>query len=141
MEVPLIKNGNIVNRKKPSKINNNSIILANTCPYDSIFQALALAYCDSKRYGEFLDDNQIFITIYSLIKTLVTSEFSKDFINKRIEILKNICQSEKLINETIMIRCERNLATSYEKIFKGLESIIEIYKCTHCEHEWQNKKK
>lgn len=58
IEVSLIKNGNIVSKNKSSRIDNNSIILSNTCLYDSIVQALACAHCDSQLFAKVFDENK-----------------------------------------------------------------------------------
>lgn len=80
MEIALIKNGSIVNKVKPTKYNNETFILMNTCPYYSILQAIACAYCDSKKYSTIIKINYKSIDIYNILKTLVTEGFSKSFI-------------------------------------------------------------
>uniref|UniRef100_A0A2S2QSI1 NOF-FB transposable element protein n=1 Tax=Sipha flava TaxID=143950 RepID=A0A2S2QSI1_9HEMI len=141
IEIALIKNGSIVNRTKPTKSHNDLFILKNTCPYDSILQAIACAYCDSKDYSTCIENNSESINIYNITKTLVTEGFSKMFILQRVDLLKNICKSERLIDNTILLRCEGNISASFEKICYGLESATESYTCSDCNFVWYYKKK
>lgn len=130
IEIALNKNGNFENKTKTTKLNGESIILTNTCPYDSIIQAISCAYIDSQDYSKHVDTVFDSVVIYRIIKYLITEGYSKNFKLERFDLLKNICPSEILVNNVISINCSGSISTAYEKICKGLESVIEYYKCS-----------
>jgi len=141
IEIALIKNGNFDNKTKATKLYGESIILTNTCPYDSIIQAISCAYCDSQAYSNHIDTVFSSVVIYRIVKYLITEGYSKNFKIERVDLLKNICPSETLVNYMISINCSGNISSAYEKICEGIESVTEYYKCSVCSFEWNNKKK
>lgn len=116
-----------------------NLILTNTCPYDSIMQAISCAYCDRQDYSNHFDSVFDSVVIYRIVKYLVTEGYSKRFKLKRVDLLKNICPSKTLVNSMISINCVQNISTAYEKIC-GLESVTEYYKCSVCSFGWNKKK-
>lgn len=122
MLIALIKNGYIKN--KASKSNGESILLKNTCPYDSIFQVIICAYCDGKNYRKYTKSKYNSITLYAIIKSLINNRYSKEFKSLRIKLLEQICKSEILLDNTISLNCESN--TLYQHLMKKYVKDLKI---------------
>lgn len=141
IEIPLIKNGNLVNKKSATTIGDGRVILANTCAFDSIIQGFATAYCDSPELN--LEWNSKFedITIFQCIKELTTQGFSQQFIKLRALLLKDICEADVLKCTVLLVKCQMNISAAFEKICSGIESIEENYSCEVCQFQFNDKKK
>lgn len=57
---------------------------------------------------------------------MVTKGFSKEFILQRTDLLQNICKSEKLVDNSMLVGCEENVTVSFEEICNGIESALRI---------------
>lgn len=56
VEVPLLKNGSTLRSKAAKNVNNNSIIVSNTCAFDTVSSILMTAYRDSAEYRNNVDN-------------------------------------------------------------------------------------
>lgn len=57
IQIGLLVDGNIQNR--PVKVENQTILLSNTCPFDAIVQCFGSAYYDSKIYKNIITERFI----------------------------------------------------------------------------------
>lgn len=141
VEIPLIKNGNLIKCTRVTKYYNQMIMLANTCAYDSILQSLACAYCDSTEFNEYFTSASNEIRVFNCISTLIKCGPYNDFLNARIELLQDIGDKQTHINGTVNINCQSNITFAFEKICAGLESAIESYVCSSCKFQFVYKRK
>jgi hypothetical protein len=131
----LLKNGGEVK----TQINGKIYILRLTCAFDSLIQALAAAYCDSRSFKNFLD-NVDPLPVINLIKQLVNAVNSNAY-KLRANILADIFSERLLrssVNENIYtIDCVCNVETIIDKSFHFIFSLKVFEKCSNrsCNNE------
>lgn len=138
MELPLIKNGNIVNKTTTTKVSDGvSILLGNTCPFDTILQCILSAYCDSIGFQQKINENKEDVKIFNLLSTVATKGAGSQFRKERAVFLNEIYKQQKLaINSKILrVDCQDNVISALQKTGQGLNSLTEIHKCMKCSYE------
>lgn len=79
----LILNGNISTQ---CKIKSDIYVVTNTCAFDSIVVAIAVAYNDNNLYKQFIDNSKNVFLIFA--KDLAMQGSNKIIYNRRVELLQ-----------------------------------------------------
>lgn len=92
--MPLLKNGSRAEELKSCVVKNiGEVIMSNTCAFDTVTSIIMVAYCDSVKYSQKLNDsfknNKYFTFISKIVKQGITSTYS-DRASIMVFILKYI---------------------------------------------------
>lgn len=126
---------NLLNGNKqvnPYIVLDEKVILQNTCPFDSLIQALCVSYCDSD-----LSRNEIELVLsenmVQFIKLFLSVGSKYKVYKKRAELIYNeeFFERSALINNTVVINCENNIINMLHN-FKMFVSGKEVTFCSSC---------
>lgn len=128
--VGLLRNGHLIHLK-PVKFKNCSILLSNTCGFDSISQIFATAYCDSKSFQTYLESivgNEFITFVLHMIKKGVCASTYK----KRADCFLTWPRTE-LAQGLTKINGEATISEVLDHFFHAtLFSVEYIENCKHC---------
>lgn len=120
----IIKNGNLV---RPLPINSNKFKATNTCAFDSIVQAVATAYLDSRDYATFIDNSDCKILKFS--RSLVHNGANNQLYKERLNILQEYSKKLTLVGQITEYDARANVATLTDKLFSKAPSINQFHTC------------
>ncbi|KAJ1518897.1 hypothetical protein ONE63_011493 [Megalurothrips usitatus] len=122
--VSLLKNGNS-NELKPIKIKQESFVLTNTCPFDSVLQILATAFCDSADFQEYVRGSGSW-ELSGLIMQMATKGANQSTYRQRALLLKDHFPSRTVLGiQSVEIAChvERMLSVTSMNAPSGTQKI------------------
>ncbi|KAK5649722.1 hypothetical protein RI129_000751 [Pyrocoelia pectoralis] len=141
IKISLLKNLNQI--RTPIAFNKEKYIIDNSCPFDSVIQALAVGYCDSLEMRRLVDEDGDNI-IFKLVKSLLKDGTKPITLKMRIEILikcgKFECKRFEPIsapgkNQTkhmLKMDCACNVSYILTSFIDELHSGIESMSCQSC---------
>jgi len=122
----MLKNGNICTPVSISKI---KYMVHNTCPFDSISSAIAMAYIDYSTYREFIDNSSnIFL---KFCKDLALNGSSKKIYTERVNFIKNIFSADEGITHVRLIDAKCNISYIITSLLKNAPSAVEDMNCNN----------
>lgn len=93
LSLPLLKNGSRADELKNCVVQRiGRVIMSNTCAFDTVTSIIMVAYCDSVKYSEalnnFLENNKYFSFVSKIVKQGITSSTYSDRASIMVCILK-----------------------------------------------------
>lgn len=127
--LPIIPNGNYCKRIKNGKV---TLIVTNTCGFDSLCQILSSSLANNEIYS-----NAVIKTLSKLIacaKILIKKELNAHFFRERAKILCNLDQLKSDIkkNSIIKVSAVSNIANLTTWLLEDVPSFTEINTCGTC---------
>ena len=127
--IGILKNGNM--NTKAGRKDNLSIIVTNTCAYDSIFQIVAAAFCDSRAYESIMKSTLNNDNLLKIITDVASASITYKTYNLRAMLLKSVCPSSKLPNNVIEVQAESTIKQALEKMLSEHPSVTETFQCSN----------
>lgn len=117
-----------------------NLIVKNTCAFDSVSQAIAVAVVDGFCIGRIVNtSNEVYC---KFIKMLISNASIQNIYQSRTEILKQFFNTENTSDDRIIISCECNVTHIFEKILIDvIYSADRIESCTNAECPVNNVKR
>jgi len=101
----------------------------NTCPFDSISCAIAMAYIDYLTYREFIDNsNNQFL---NFCKDLALNGSSKKIYTERVNMIKDIFSADEGITHVRLIDARCNISYIITALLKSAPSAVEDISCNN----------
>lgn len=132
----IILNGNIA---LLCKYNKKTYVINNTCPFDSVIVAIAVAYIDYEKYASFINEtNNEFL---NLAKELGLHGSSKSTYNQRLKLLLPNFDISTCIPTVITLNVECNVIKVVQDYIKDNPSAIRTTMCsnTKCSGEKRSR--
>ncbi|XP_025192698.1 uncharacterized protein LOC112592766 [Melanaphis sacchari] len=134
MSLPLLKNGSRAEELKSCVVQRiGKVIMSNTCAFDTVTSIIMVAYCDSVKYSQelnnFLESNKYFSFISKIVKQGITSSTYSDRASIMISELQPTM--EVIEYETVLAVCNTTIGYIIKHLFKDLPSALDSIKCTN----------
>lgn len=129
--IGLLKNGGTT-KLHPIKLNKMKAIFTNTCAIDSLIQILAVAYCDSIVFSNFVDNNIEYHTLWALIANLLRDGVTVQTYKKRGMILSEICDGQPVPGDLMLFSAEQSIDTLISRLFTEMPSAVLKVNCQTC---------
>lgn len=126
----LIFNGNIAPQCKLKSV---TYIVSNTCAFDSVVVAMAVAYNDNYHYKIFIDQTNNKLLNFS--RDLAKYGATKSLYKKRVELLQLHFDKNEIYNKVYTINGECNITKIIYGYLKDAPSAIEVISCNECNYE------
>ncbi|KAL1447913.1 hypothetical protein WDU94_003652 [Cyamophila willieti] len=150
--IGLIKNGNSF-LLKPIQINQKSIVLKNTCGFDSVLQIFCTAACDSEAYNNYSNSRKSQDQFYELVIDMISKGVTANTYKKRAELLDKLFDVTQIFNNLFIINTVTTMDQLVNKLFKNHDNppkfelyteevtVEAIYKCLETTDDKINQRK
>lgn len=112
----------------PLKINNQTIQVTHTCPFDALAQSLSTAYIDSISYNKYINDSQN--EFLHFIRDLIVTGTNMQIYKNRAKILLKYNKTKNVKSD--IIDCTCNVIELANNLLHNEPSITKILQCNIC---------
>jgi len=123
----LLLNGNISNQ---CKIKKDIYMVTNTCAFDTIAVAIAVAYNDNNSYKHYINESENLLLKFS--KDLAIQGPNKIIYRRRVDLLLMHFDKSEIYPKVITINSECNVTKIIQSYLNDEPSAIEYVSCNKC---------
>jgi len=123
----ILLNGNISNQ---CKIKKDVYMVTNTCAFDAIAVAIAVAYNDNNSYKQYINDCENLFLQFS--KDLAIQGPNKIIYRRRVDLLLMHFNKSEIYPKVQTINCECNVTKIIQSYLKDEPSATECISCNKC---------